>query len=67
VLNGFTPVGMTKIKGISVLHGEVQVISVQGAKYTIMPLYHPAAMLYNPKLRETLAADFEKLGQFLKT
>jgi len=28
-------------------------------------MYHPAAALYNPNLREVLQKDFEKLKEFL--
>lgn len=31
----------------------------------IFPMYHPAAALYNPSLRETLKKDFERLKNFL--
>jgi len=33
--------------------------------YTILPLYHPAAAIYNRKLRPTLEADFTKILDFL--
>ncbi|MDH5298988.1 MAG: uracil-DNA glycosylase [Desulfobulbaceae bacterium] len=33
--------------------------------YTILPLYHPAAAIYNRKLREPLARDFAIIGDFL--
>lgn len=31
----------------------------------IFPMYHPAAALYNPNLRDTLKKDFERLKNFL--
>ena len=65
VLNNFTPVGMQKIQGISKLHGSFTEIETENASFAVMPLYHPAAMLYNPKLRQTLEADFVKLGNKL--
>lgn len=65
VLNDFTPVGMQKIKGISTLHGTLIEISTQTATFSVMPLYHPAAMLYNPNLRVTLEEDMVKLGDYL--
>lgn len=34
---------------------------------TVFPLYHPAAALHNPNLRQTLKDDFIALGAFLKT
>ena len=29
-------------------------------------MYHPAAALYNPNLRDVLQKDFEKMKKFLK-
>jgi DNA polymerase len=63
VLNNFSPIGMTKIEGISKLHGK----SAQVGAFQVFPLYHPAAMLYNPKLREILATDMWSLGTFLRS
>jgi DNA polymerase len=34
--------------------------------YAIFPMYHPAAALHNPNLRQTLKDDFAALGAFLK-
>lgn len=44
------------------VHGIPQIINHR----TIVPMYHPAAAMYNPKLRPVLADDFKKLGAFLK-
>lgn len=38
----------------------------QGAP-TIFPLYHPAAALHNPRLRQTLSDDMRALGEFLRS
>jgi uracil-DNA glycosylase len=32
----------------------------------VFAMYHPAAALYNPNLKETMVKDFKKLKQFLK-
>lgn len=32
---------------------------------TLLPLYHPAAALYNPKMRSLLFEDFKKLEQYI--
>ena len=45
---------------ISEAHGERF-----GGSPVILPLYHPAAAIYNRKLRDTLFADFKKLEQFI--
>ena len=44
------------------IHGQPQTIRVQAngteMKFVIMPLYHPAAALYNGRLRQVLLDDF---------
>lgn len=62
VLANFNVEGMKKIEGITQLHGSIKQI----IKYKVMPMYHPAAMLYNPKLRETIKEDFQKLGKYIE-
>ena len=47
---------------ISDAHGKAHTIA--GA--TIFPIYHPAAALHNPGLRQALFDDFKSLGEFLK-
>jgi len=66
VLAKFSVSGMRKIEGISKLHGKIIPIEIEGVKFTVCPLYHPAAMLYRPQLRETLDEDFWKMGLFLE-
>lgn len=52
---------------ISKVHGEPKPIhlnlkaSSDGLEVVIMPLYHPAAALYNPGIRQTLLDDFAKI------
>lgn len=46
---------------ISETHGQPAVATVQSHKWTVLPLYHPAAALYNGGLRQTLLEDFSKL------
>lgn len=54
---------------ISEAHGkQMQIINKHtGKSFTIMPLYHPAAALYNGGLRETLLNDFKKIPKILKS
>lgn len=47
---------------IGEVHGTV--IGLDGRQ--LMPLYHPAAALHNPNLRETLAEDARALGRALR-
>ena len=55
-----------KIEGITKLHGTTHEIQIGDKLVTVIPLYHPAAMLYNPRLRDTLAEDFLKMEEILK-
>lgn len=43
-------------------HGKLKKIG----KITYLPLYHPAAALYNPKLKDTLFADIKILEKLIK-
>lgn len=46
---------------ISETHGEAIPINFHGLDTVVLPLYHPAAALYNGSLRSTLMHDFTKL------
>ena len=50
---------------ISEIHGVPQTIQLDGREVTIMPLYHPAAALYNARLKQTLLDDFIKVPTLL--
>ncbi len=58
VLAGFNVDSMKQIAGIATLHGKPTPIQVNSATFTVVPLYHPAAMLYKPALRAVLYDDF---------
>jgi uracil-DNA glycosylase family 4 len=47
---------------ISKVHG--QPLTWEG--YTLLPLYHPAAALYNGKMRQTLIDDFAAVASLTK-
>lgn len=51
---------------ISVAHGKVIVAEKFGKIHHFLPLYHPAAALYNGSLREVLKKDFKKIPAVLK-
>ncbi len=51
---------------ISDVHGQMRVVTVEGNKFNIVPLYHPAAAIYNRSLRQTLFDDFTKLPKIIK-
>jgi len=47
---------------ISLIHGQV---FLHSSGIPVFPMYHPAAALYNPNLRNILKKDFENLKLFL--
>ena len=65
VLNGFVAKGMQKIQGISLLHGKVHEQRLDDVTVKVIPIYHPAAMMYNPKVREAFEHDFSVFAQVL--
>lgn len=51
---------------IGQIHGEPKRIQFGDHKIVIMPLFHPAAALYNGSLRQTLIDDFLKVPTVIK-
>lgn len=51
---------------ISEVHGQPKRISFGKTKMVIMPLYHPAAALYNGDLRQTLLDDFATVPSVIR-
>ena len=49
---------------ISQLHGTIVRVRTAYGRASVVPLYHPAAALYNASQRATLEADFRVLKQF---
>ena len=54
----------SELRSISVLHGKVFEAEVSYGKVTIIPLYHPAAAIYNQHLKDTLKKDFQILKKY---
>lgn len=50
---------MKKMPGITQVHGKVKLIEFQGLKIKIVPLFHPAAIIYNRNLAELWEKDME--------
>lgn len=48
---------------IGEVHGQAQRVVIDGLELTVLPLYHPAAALYNGGLRQTLLDDFAILSE----
>ena len=52
---------------ISDLHGKLSIKTTKElGRQAFMPLYHPAAALYNGGMRETLIRDFKKIAKALE-
>lgn len=51
---------------ISAIHGQPTQIMFENIPVVIVPLYHPAAALYNGSLRATLIEDFTQLPKLIK-
>ena len=50
---------------ISKVHGEPKRMQFGDHKLTIVPLYHPAAALYNGSMRQTLIEDFVRMPEII--
>ncbi len=51
---------------ITAIHGQPKRISFGTEKLVVLPLYHPAAALYNGSLRQTLIDDFALVPEIIK-
>lgn len=51
---------------ISEVHGKAAKIKFNGKDLTIIPLYHPAAVLYKRDLQKTLEEDFKEISKLLQ-
>jgi len=50
---------MNEQPGITSIHGKVRVVNIDGMKIKLIPLFHPAAIIYNRKLTELWEADMK--------
>ncbi len=66
VLAHFDPDGMKTIAGISSLHGKPQHHTINGKTYTIIPMYHPAALLYKRALTPIIEEDYTTMKEELR-
>lgn len=58
--------GAKTIEGITQLHGKVIQTKFLNMPVSVIPMFHPAAALYNPKYREALESDFTLLKNELE-
>lgn len=56
---------MEKQPGITQVHGKIKYIEISGVKIKLIPLFHPAAIIYNRSLLEKWEADIEIVKQEL--
>ena len=50
---------------IGQVHGSPKRLTLDDKKVVVVPLYHPAAALYNGSMRQTLQDDFNKLPKII--
>ena len=55
---------MALFEPISVAHGKVFEAQASYGPITIIPLYHPAAAIYDQSLKTTLMIDFKILEKY---
>ncbi len=60
---GSTPLGLFCPHGVTHVHGTVTEAEVDGVKYTLIPQFHPAAALHQPRLWATLLDDWQNLPE----
>ena len=56
----------TMLEPISKMHGKVLDAKTSYGEVKIVPLYHPAAAIYNQNLKKDLHQDFQVLKKFIK-
>ncbi len=55
-----------KVEEIGKIHGKIYPIKSLTFECSIIPLYHPAAAVYNPKLKSILIKDFKSIKKLLQ-
>lgn len=53
-------------RGITAEHGRVRKVKLKDVEVIVVPTYHPAASLYNPKLLPTIENDFKIVKSVLE-
>jgi uracil-DNA glycosylase len=55
-----------KFANMTMSHGQIVTANADWGETKVMFLYHPASILYNRSLKETIAEDFQKLSASFK-
>ncbi len=58
--------GMEKQQGITNVHGKVRMIEIEGLKIKLIPLFHPAAIIYNQSLKSVWERDMKIVKSEIK-
>lgn len=66
VLSGFKVENMNKIAGISALHGKPKRMKFRNFEFIVVPIYHPAAMLHRPELKDDFEYDFKIMQRIIE-
>ncbi|HOQ37376.1 MAG TPA: uracil-DNA glycosylase [Acetivibrio sp.] len=51
---------------IGELHGRLSRVEILGTEYDLFPLYHPASVIYNVRLKEVYYKDLENLKKIIE-
>lgn len=62
----FSEASVGKIKSISELRGKIRKVKFLDISLLVLPVYHPASVLHNPRYKEALESDFLLLKKELK-
>jgi len=64
----FSMLGGREWRGVSRMRGKIYELKLKGlGKVLVIPTYHPAAALYNPKVKPALEKDFGLVAEALKS
>jgi len=55
-----------KVDNVGSVRGRVHRVRISDLEVVVLPTYHPAAALYNPRLRRIIEEDFARLGDMIK-
>ena len=58
--------GVKEVVGITKLRGEVYSVKLFGLSASVLPTFHPAAVLHNPKYEDPLKHDFQLLKSLIE-
>jgi uracil-DNA glycosylase family 4 len=58
--------GVKEVVGITKLRGEVYSVKLFGLSVSVLPTFHPAAVLHNPKYGDPLKHDFQLLKSLIE-